>query len=379
MKLVHVVPHLDDEAAGPAQSVLRLCEALVVEGLPVELHTMAAGRQPVGVNLVVHPQWSMFGRFGFSLGLISVLRDASISADVIHNHSLWSYSNMVAGCVTRKNGATLVTSPRGTLAPAARARSQLKKSLFKPIQWPAISRAACLHATSAMEYQDIREMGLKHPVAVIPNGIDIPKLARESAVATLRPFRRLLFLGRLHPIKGIELLLNAWRALQTAHPDWELVIAGKGGAAYVNSLHALVASLGLQRTSFPGPIYGEEKSSLYCSADLFILPTETENFGMAVAEALAHAVPVITTRGAPWSGMVAQQCGWWVERSQSNIVNALDQAMKMDAAGLKEMGQRGRDWMVADFDWASIARRMSAVYRWLREGGDPPACIEIEK
>lgn len=379
MRLVHVIPHVDEEAAGPSQSVTRLCEALATEGHGVEMHTMAAKGTPSGVELVVHREWRLLGRFGFSMELVGALRSASRGADILHNHSLWSFPNMAAGLAAQGCEATMVTSPRGTLAPAARARSSLKKAICKPLQWPAITRAACLHATSAMEYADIRQYGLRHPVAVIPNGIDIP-VSSGMPVESESPDRprRLLFLGRLHPIKGIELLLEAWAALQRKHPQWELVIAGKGEPSYVQSLHALAKRLKLDRATFPGPVYGKEKSRVYFSSDVFVLPTKTENFGMAIAEAQAHAVPVVTTRGAPWPQLIDHASGWWVEQTVDEISAAMDAAMQMDQVSLKAMGQRGRQWMQNDYDWASIARHMAAVYAWLRTGGEPPVWVHMD-
>ncbi len=382
MKLVHVIPHMDEEATGPTQSVVRLCEALAAKGETVDMHTMAAKGAPEGVNLKVHDEWKPLGRFGFSLELVRSLAAASRSCDILHNHSLWSFPNMAAGIAVGGKQARLVTSPRGTLAPAARARSRMKKRVFKPLQWPAITRACLLHATSEMEYADIREYGLRHPVVVIPNGIDIPKLPEDSTTGLSEDMgsgrRRLLFLGRLHPIKGIELLLEAWQVLQDAHPGWDLAIAGKGDETYVASLQALVARLKLKRVEFIGPVYGAEKTRLYRASHLFVLPTFTENFGMAIAEAQAHALPVITTRGAPWSGLGSRRSGWWVERTHAELVIALEEAMGLDPAALDQMGQRGRQWMISDFDWASVAQQMAAAYRWVVDGGAPPSCLRLE-
>ena len=379
MNLVHVIPHMDEEAAGPTQSVVRLCEALALQGESVHLHTMAAKAAPTGVGLTVHREWKALGRFGFSLELVRSLASVSGSCDVLHNHSLWSFPNMAAGIAVGGKQARLVTSPRGTLAPAARARARMKKRIFKPLQWPAITRARLLHATSEMEYADIREYGLRHPVVVIPNGIDIPDLpANPNMHPSGHGRRRLLFLGRLHPIKGIELLLEAWLALQDFHPDWELTIAGKGDEAYVASLQGLAAGLKLKRVAFTGPVYGEAKKHLYLASHLFVLPTFTENFGMAIAEAQAHALPVITTKGAPWSGLVSHQSGWWVERAHTDMSTVLDEAMRLDPVALAQMGQRGRQWMIYDFDWASVAQQMAAAYRWVVEGGDVPQCIRLD-
>lgn len=376
MKLMHVVPHLDEEAAGPTQSVMRLCESLAAIGHQVSIHTMAAGRTPTGARLHALPEWRFPPRFGFSPRLLPQLKREAKRADIIHNHSLWSYPNMAAGLAC-DGETTLVTSPRGTLAPAARARSQWRKRLFAPLQKPAIQRAACLHATSQMELQDIREMGLRHPVILLPNGIDVPEPAQAVSAAS-DGRRRLLFLGRLHPIKGVEMLLEAWAALQQFHPDWELAIAGKGDAEYVSTLQARALSLQLARCTFHGPVYADAKDAMFRSSELFVLPTHTENFGMAVAEAQARAIPVVTTRGAPWAGLEPNGSGWWIERNLDALVACLDVAMKKSPVALAHMGQNGREWMLRDFEWSAIACAMAEGYRWLLEGGSLPACIQMD-
>jgi len=375
MRLVHVVPHLDEEAAGPTQSVMRLSESIAALGHCVELHTMAAGRSPIGVKLSVHKEWRLPPRFGFSPSLLSELKEAAKRADVLHNHSLWSYPNMAAGFASG-GAARLVTSPRGTLAPAARQRSRLRKMFFGPIQQSAIIKAACLHATSEMELRDIRDCGLRQPIILLPNGIDVPPLHEYARPTSGR--RRLLFLGRIHPIKGIEMLLHAWQALQVQHPDWELVIAGKGDAEYVTSLRQMGERLDLLRVTFHGAIYGDAKSALFSSSEIFVLPTHTENFGMAVAEALSLAVPVITTRGAPWSGLESTESGWWIERDLEALVDCLDAAMQRTPTQLERMGLNGRTWMIRDFGWPAIAAAMVDSYRWLTTGGEKPACIHLD-
>ena len=374
MKLLHVVSHLDEEAAGPTQSVMRLCESLAVAGNDVDLHTMAGGRQPQGVHLHVHREWRLPPRFGFSPRLWSILAQAAKDSDIVHNHSLWSFPNMAAGMACPPD-KILVTSPRGTLAPAARQRSRWRKWIFTPLQRSAIERATCLHATSAMELQDIRAAGLHQPVIVLPNGIDVPPF--EPVVDRLDE-RRLLFLGRIHPIKGLEMLLEAWRVLQSRHPDWELMIAGKGDEVYVATLKAMAADLHLARVEFRGATYGDAKHRLFRSAEIFVLPTHTENFGMAVAEALARGIPVLTTRGAPWEGLATSRSGWWIERDLDLMIATLDTAMQKSSDELSLMGRNGREWMIRDFGWPSIAAAMTASYRWLLLGGEMPTCVYLD-
>jgi len=375
MNIMHVVPHLDQEAAGPTQSVMRLCESLAALGHDVNIHTMAAGRSPEGARIHVHPEWRLPPRFGFSPALLPILRREAQKAAILHNHSLWSFPNMAAGLASCSR-TILVTSPRGTLAPAARARSRWRKRVFGPLQWPAIKRAACLHATSQMELQDIREMGLRHPVILLPNGIDIPSSTPKLTPADGK--RRLLFLGRLHPIKGLELLLDAWAALQHSHAEWELVIVGRGAPDYIASLKRRAAALQLARCEFLDPVYAEAKDAMFRASELFVLPTQTENFGMAVAEAQARAIPVVTTKGAPWKGLESNDSGWWIERKLESLVACLSLAMRKSPAELAAMGQNGREWMRRDFEWDAIARSMVDAYQWLRDGGDAPACIHVD-
>ena len=375
LRVAHVCPDLDIEAAGPTQSVLRLCESLALEDVHVSLHTNLTGRRPVGVALNTHPGWRGLGRFGFSLQLVRALAAASREADILHNHSLWSGPSTTSGLTATWGKASLITSPRGTLSPVALTHSAWKKRLFRPLQWPALSKASLLHATSRMELEDIRSQSLRQQVAIVPNGIDVPDDLERRNVRSRGSVSRLLYLGRLHPIKGIEMLLEGWRELQQFYPTWELVVAGGGAESYESRLRGMAHNLGLERVTFAGAVFGEAKNLLYQESDLFVLPTRSENFGMVVAEALACGLPVITTRGAPWEGLREHRCGWWIERSREELVSALDQAMRLSPNELLGMGLRGRQWMLDEFDWRVVARSMKSVYQWIRDGGERPRCV----
>ena len=190
--------------------------------------------------------------------------------------------------------------------------------------------------------------------------------------------RTLLFLSRIHPTKAIDRLLAAWAQLQTRHPDWRLVIAGRGEVAHVEEVEALAKTLGVDRVEFPGPLFGDAKAQAYSGADLFVLPTHSENFGMVVAEALAHGCPAVVSRGAPWAGLETEGCGWWVDNSVESLVAALDAAMHSPPEQLAAMGLRGRAWMERDYGWAAIGQKMDAAYRWLVNGGERPAWVRLK-
>jgi glycosyltransferase involved in cell wall biosynthesis len=140
----------------------------------------------------------------------------------------------------------------------------------------------------------------------------------------------------------------------------------------------MVGTLGLRRVSFGGPIYGEEKFTAYREADVFVLPSLNENFGLTVAESLACGTPVIASRSAPWSGLEDEACGWWVEPDVGPLANALADAMSLPRIRLKALGANGRAWMVRDFSWDNVALEMSRLYDWLINGGEAPASVRRE-
>lgn len=378
LRLVHVVPHIDQEAAGPSYSVPRLCQSLAACGNEVELTCLATRGDIPGVTQDIHPQWPILGRFAVSTSLARALARKARIVDVVHNHSLWSMVNVATGWVVPGRRAKLVTSPRGTLSAWALSRSRSLKRVLWPLQRRALARADMLHATSEVELQEIRAQGFTAPVVVLPNGIDLPNMP-SARIHASGDTRTLLFLSRIHPTKGLDRLLHAWAQLQIRHPQWRLVIAGRGEAAHVQEVHELAAKLGVLRVEFPGPLYGAAKTQAYFGASLFVLPTHSENFGMVVAEALAHGCPALVSRGAPWPGLETERCGWWIDNSIENLTTALDTAMQLSSDELTTMGIRGRAWMERDYGWAVIGQKMDAAYRWLVGGGERPTWIRMDK
>ncbi len=375
MKLIHVIPHIDQEAAGPSYSVPRLCQSLVACGNDVELTCLAARGNIPGVALDLHTQLPLLSRFAISTSLYRALVRKAQVVDVVHNHSLWSMVNMAAGWVVPGRRAKLVTSPRGTLSAYALGRSRRMKQLLWPLQRRALARADMLHATSEVELQEIRAHGFTAPVVVLPNGIDLPAFPPNHGTRQAE-FRTLLYLGRIHPIKGLDRLLQAWVQVQAKHPQWRLLVAGRGEASHVQEVTAMAGQLAVQRVEFIGPLYGADKTAAYLTADLFVLPTHSENFGMVVAETLAHGCPAVVSRGAPWAGLESEGCGWWVDNSVSSLAAALDAAMQLPHDQLTAMGMRGRAWMERDFGWAAIGQKMDAAYRWLANGGERPGWVK---
>ncbi len=381
LKVIQTVPAIAIEASGPSYSVPALCRALSRCGVSIELHVIDLGPIPPhlteGCDLAVHPASRFMRALLFSPPLKKSLAKAAAHADFLHNHSLWSMPNVYPGAAVRHTDCRLVTSPRGALSPIALRRSWFKKRLMWNVhQKRAIRDSALYHATSSGELADIRQAGLRAPVAVIPNGVDIPEkrfLARDLEANNNR--RRLLYFGRIHPIKGIANLIRAWASVQDMHPDWELHIVGPDAVNHLPRLKELAASLETQRLSFSGPVYGEPKSSLYQSAELYVLPSSTENFGITVAESLSHGVPVVVTKHGPWAAVDDNRCGWSVDFGSAPLTEALRDALACGPAELRGMGARGRAWMQQAFSWDEVAGMMRAAYTWLLGGGSPPAWV----
>lgn len=378
MRVIHVVPAISEEASGPSYSVVRLCDSLIAQRQDVTLAALDwAPIQSPPRFLKTFP----LGLGPRRLGGAPLMRQwltvqaASGSVDLIHNHSLWMMPNVYPGRVARKYDIPLVVSPRGTLSEwAMQSGSSLKRVFWPLLQAPALAATSCFNATAESEYRDIRRLGFRQPVAIIPNGIDIPDLAPKA----LGTFRTLLFLGRIHPVKGLDILLPAWRAVQDRFPEWRLQIVGPDNGGYLDKMQQRAGELRLERIEFSGALFGEQKWQAYRQADLFVLPTYSENFGMSVAESLAAGTPAIVSKGAPWAGLDRHGAGWWVDIGLDPLVSCLEDALARSTDDLGEIGQRGRCWMETECSWVRVGQRMAETYRWILNGGNRPEWVTEE-
>jgi glycosyltransferase involved in cell wall biosynthesis len=378
MRVIHVVPAITEEASGPSYSVTRLCESLIATGADVRLAALDWAPMP---NPPEYLKSFPLGWGPRRLGVAPRMRRwleteaASGQIDIIHNHGLWMMPNVYSGRACRNGNCRLMVSPRGTVSRWAFGRNRLQKEIFwRLLQRPAVAGAACFHATAESEFDDIRQLGFKQPVCILPNGIDLPPLEQNPNGGR----RQLLFLGRIHPVKGVDVLLRAWQAVEHRFPDWELHVAGPDDGGYLAAMQALAAQLRLERLVFRGPLFGDEKWRAYRQASLFVLPTHSENFGMTVAEALAAGTPAIVTKGAPWAGLAEQGAGWWIEIGIDPLVASFEQALAASPQRLGEMGRAGHEWMKRDFSWDRIGAQFLATYLWLINGGEPPPWVRLD-
>lgn len=327
-----------------------------------------------------------------------------------HVHALWNpFLHRVTEWACDR-GVPLVISPHGMLTPWALSNRAWKKAAAMLLyQRKDLSRATMLHATSREEVEDIRRLGLRQPIVIAPLGAQLPVEDRRllpGRGAADEP-RVLLFLSRIHPKKGLDMLLDAWAKVKRESPalvapqsgrGWRVVLAGPDEDSHMRHLLSRAAALGIvaRKTSIPqalapaddtefafvGPVFDAEKECLFQHADLFVLPSHSENFGVVVVESLAYGIPAITTAGTPWReledvGLPAGdgRAGWWVDVSVDALADALTRAMSLSDAERAAIGANGR-WLVEHrYSWASVARIVANSYRWLV--GEAPAPPEV--
>ncbi len=306
----------------------------------------------------------------------------AMDTDLIHVHGIWLDSQWAALKRQKRNATPVVVSPRGMLDPWALRNSSWKKRVVERLfASEALERATCINALCQSEVDSIRAYGLKNPVAVIPNGVVLPDLA---AVPQNRGGpKKLLFLGRIHPKKGLKELLQAWAMRQRdaeGNDDWQLIIAGWDDGGHDAGLKALAGELKIEASvDFAGPVYGDEKDRLLRSVDAFILPSFSEGLPMSVLEAWSYGLPVIKTDFCNLPEGFENGAAFRIEPDADNIMQGLKQFFAFSDAERNVMGSNGRALVENRFSWMRIAEQMQSVYAWcIDPSGTPPECIIMD-
>lgn len=358
MRVFLAGPSFHPSFGGPAYSVPALGIALAERGAAVGLWAADGTADSVAVPMTAE------GRLTLLDGDLRQAMARFGAIDVIHDNGIWFPYNHAMARIADKRRIPRIVSLRGMLEPWALEQSRLKKRIaWFLYQKRDLHRADLLHATAPVEEVNARALGLQGPYCVIANGIALPAPLARSATHEGRR-RTALFVSRLHPGKGLRLLVEAWAKLRPA--GWRLVIAGPNEDNHAAEIASDIARLSLgNEVSLRGAVYGDDKTALYASADLFVLPTFSENFGIAVAEALAYGIPVLTTKGAPWESLETHRCGWWVEPNEPGILQGLRTAIECSDETRHEMGQRGAAMVAARFNWDDIAMQFIQNYEKL--------------
>ncbi|WP_396187136.1 glycosyltransferase [Flavobacterium sp.] len=353
MKVVHIVNSIDKSTGGPARSVPQTCAELARLDIAIELITQESSdmiKVPQNEHLTVRfcSIWELF-LYGSRLSAGDI--------DLIHLQHIWNPYIQVMAFWAYKKKIPYVISTRGMLEPWIMAHNSWKKKIGMFLyQKKAIQRAAHIHATALMEANHIEELGFNNPISIIPNGIDLSVIKEKKEYYGTR---KMVFLSRIHPKKGIELLLEAWRNSDTT--GWYLEIAGNGDENYITKLKQRAQDL--KNVHFVGVKYSEAKWNFLRSADVMVLPTFSENFGIVVAEALVIGVPVITTTGTPWEDLDTYKCGWWIDLSVANLECTLEKVISTPTEILEVMGKQGQKLIMEKYDLKEVSKKIADLYQ----------------
>lgn len=378
---------LSPESGGPSQTLAQLVAAqAALTGLSVTVLSQSLPGAPLlalanpAVALRVQESASPLAlKLGLPVRQALAAWLPKAPPDILFGHGLWLPVNHWTAQAARRYGIPLIMHTHGMLKPWALHHKALKKRLALALyQSRDLQTARVLIASSPTEYAEFRALGLRHPIAIMPNGVPLPA-ADAVRVRPPRPAgapRIVLFLGRIYPVKGLLNLIDAWAQVRPF--NWRLQIAGPDEAGHLAEVLARAREAGVTATvDYVGPVDDTHKSAVYQAADVVVLPSFTENFGMVVAEALAHGLPVITTHGTPWADLPAFKCGWWIPVGVEPLAGALREALALSDAERAVMGARGLAY-VRRYDWAAIAEDMAAVCRWVLGQGERPGCVRVD-
>ncbi len=376
MKVLHSISGLYLTSGGPSLSVWSLVTGLRGISVDAEIITYQSQQKSdemIGegsfVKAIPSPR---FRRFCYSASLNNFLQNTS--HELFHGHGLWQYPIHAMAKTARKKNKPYIISPRGMLYPEAMQKSAWFKKIALPLfQLNDLKKATVIHATCMKELEYIRQFGLKNPVAVIPNSIDI-KIPEKKAKPKNQK-KRVGFVGRFAPIKNIENLIKAWSETGNNESNWELVLIGDGEPSYKASLVRLAEKLDVKNIVFTGFLNGNEKENVLQSLNYLVLHSKSENFSMVVTEALIREIPVIASKGTPWEELITHKAGWWIDIGVEPLAKALNLALHLPEEQRMLMGKNGRKLVAEKYSIDAVADQMIQLYKWTLKEGEKPVFI----
>lgn len=384
MRVLHVIEGLAPALGGLSRAAANLSELIAHSGAEVEIITTIGQNrdklfQPIGVKVQALPRRFLHA-WGYAPRLSRVIRDAVSKADLVHLHGLWLYPHLMASRTAWRAQKPYVVSPHGMMDTWALAQGKFKKRVYgRLIEWRTLQRAAAIHAVSESEAKDIRRLGFSPQIVTIPNGINKTEFAQLPSRFVFRNKYPLLtdktvflFLGRIHPKKGLDLLVKAFCQVTKVCPKTILVIAGPDEIGYQKHLEACLSGEGfLGRCLFTGMLQPEERLAALAAADIFVLPSYSEGFPIAAIEALAAGLPVILTEACNIPGIEEEGAGMIITPELTSLSQAMLR-LTDDTALRNQVGHSGRQLALAKYTWDRVAEQMTQVYEniLLRENSE---------
>ncbi|MCL1943335.1 MAG: glycosyltransferase [Candidatus Azobacteroides sp.] len=373
MKILHYIPSLDCSSGGTTTYMQLLAKEL---GKSVGLHiaTHFSTQQVPIENAQIHY---------LSASLLQIRRIkkqwqellTTIRPDTVHVNCCWMPLCALTQKWSQQLGYKVILSTHGMLDPWIMKRNYITRKL--PALWlyqkKAVKKADYIHATSELERDNLLQIGYNKNIAVIPNGVNVNNIEIKTC---WKKNKTILYLSRIHHQKGIELLIQAIIQSKDAFNNYKFIIAGNGDEVYINSLKEVIQRAELITLfDFVGGVYGDKKWELFQKADIFVLPTYSECFGIVVAEALACGTPVITSKGTPWHELETHRCGWWIDNDVNTIAETLKEAIALSQEEYQQMGIRGRELIKNNYSIEIVAGKMTQLYKWILEEGKKPEFV----
>ena len=381
MRVINVIHSIDISNGGPSRSITHLIQEMlkIDKKIEIGLETLLSNTPIINSFDDANGDLSLnkFNKLGYSKFLNFNLENSN--AEIFHGHALWQMPVYQMAKIAQNKNIPYIITPRGMLEPWSLTQGRFKKQLsLKLFQYNDLEKASCIHATSSMEAENIRALGLKNPIAMIPNGVKIEDFPEKIPNKDSFP-KKILFLSRIHPKKGIENLIEAWNLIDNKiRGNWKIEIVGNGNEKYIRTLTEKISSYGLNKQIIMmKPVFGEKKIQLFRGATLFVLPSYSENFGIVIAEALACYTPVITTKRTPWGDLNHYNCGWWIDIGVDPLKEALEDALCRPNEDINLMGVNGRKLVIEKYSINSIAKKMFILYEWLLKKNDKPNFVQL--
>lgn len=360
MKIIHYIPSIDRSWGGTSTYMQLLANSL---GKLAEVHILThRSDNPLPLeNCMVHeiPRYRPFSS-KWKTAVRGLFNE--VKPDVVHINCCWTPDCAMVQKVAQSMGYQVVLSPHGMLEPWIIGRHYWTRKLPALLlyQKAAVQKAVCIHATAESERDHLLKLGYNKNLKVVKLGIDAEKISMKQS---WKKNKQILFLSRVHPKKGVNYLVEAAAIMREQLKGWRIVIAGEGEADYIANFKMQIHEEGLDDiVQLIGGVYGDEKWRLFQTSDFFVLPTHSENFGLAIAESLASGTPVITTEGTPWSDLNSSHAGAWIEMGTQPLVDTLKNFITLSEEELELMGRNGRKLIEEKYSAKVMAEEMMNIY-----------------